>query len=49
MYYGRYVDVLVEFDNTEPNFELKFSSNINEASDNESWGVTNFEIYGVVA
>lgn len=47
-YFGKVVDLFVKFDNTKPEFVLELSSSLNQAADDESWGVSSVEVYGVI-
>lgn len=47
-YFGKVINIFLKFENTESEFVLSFSSNLNETADNESWGITNLEISGVI-
>jgi hypothetical protein len=39
------VNVEVEVNHTWPTADLVFTSNLNEAPDNESWGIRDFYVY----
>ena len=41
-FYGRVFHIQVQFDNKSPDFELIFSSSLDEDAHNEAWGVSNF-------